>query len=193
MARQYKANRARGTRKSKYATKYELGFALPKIKDFRGIDQYVEEFVKLNKKETQEAYQKHLESISRVGGEKAVSRFKKSFPSVKAYVKSQFKTAIETSEKQRFSLKIVKEVAGKVLAPTSLKQMNHILNLISRDEDFYEEFRFRANEEIDVNRLLYTKDNTYRYTTKSGKVIKFAFLEYGSPSRLEFFGEEENE
>ena len=51
MARQYKANRARGTRKSKYATKYELGFALPKIKDFRGVDQYLKEFVRLNKKE----------------------------------------------------------------------------------------------------------------------------------------------
>lgn len=187
MARQYKANRARGTRKSKYATKYELGFALPKIKDFRGVDQYLKEFVKLNEKEVREAYQRHIEAASRVGGEMAVKRFRERFPTMVSYLKSRF-----TSEQTKnFTVKNVRAVISAQLAPTSLKQMSHILNLISRDEDFYEELKFRANEEIDVNRLLYTKDNTYRYTTKSGKVIKFAFLEYGSPSVLEFFGDDD--
>ena len=189
MARQYKANRARGTRKSKYATKYELGFALPKIKDFRGVDQYLKEFVRLNKKEVEEAYQRQLETVSRIGGEAGVARYKQLHPTLTSFVKHQF----TKKQTRNLTVKNVKSVISNILAPTSLKQMSHILNLISRDEDFYEELRFRANEEIDVNRLLYTKDSTYRYTTKSGKVIKFAFLEYGSPSRLEFFGEEENE
>ena len=189
MARKYKANRARGTRKSKYATKYELGFALPKIKDFRGVDQYLEEFVRLNEKEVREAYQRQLETVSRVGGEAGVARYRKLHPTITSFVKHQF----TKGQIKNFTVKNVKSVVSNILAPTSLKQMSHILNLISRDEDFYEELRFRANEEIDVNRLLYTKDNTYRYTTKSGKIIKFAFLEYGSPSRLEFFGDEKDE
>lgn len=189
MARKYKANRARGTRKSTYATKYELGLALPKIKAFRGVDQYIKEFVRLNKKEIEKAYQKDLEKSSRITGEAGVAKFKKSYPTLESFVKSRLKK----EEIKNFSVKAIRAVVTDVLAPTSLKQMSHILNLISKDPDFYEEFRFRANEDIDVNRLLYTRDNTYRYTTKSGKVIKFAFLEYGSPSRLEFFGEDRDE
>lgn len=188
MSRKYKANRARGTRQSKYATKYELGFALPKIKDFRGVDQYIKEFIRLNEKEVKEAYKRKLDKVSIVTGEEGVTRFKQFHPTLESFVKGQF----TKNQIKNFSVKTVRSVVSNILAPTSLKQMKHLLNLISRDEDFYEEFKLRANEEIDVNRIIYTKDNTYRYTTKTGKIIKFMYLDY-SPTRLVFFGEEKDE
>lgn len=178
MARVYKKNRARGTRKSSYRRKFELGFELPKVKN-KTVGQYTKELYELNKELIDRAYNEMIEAARKVGGENAAEHAKTQFPTAKEFVKSQFGKNIPTIKK-------TKKIINLVLAPVSVKQMAHILDLVASDAGFYEELKLRANEELNFNRFTYSGDNVYSYTNKEGKIIRFAFIKYGSPSVLEF-------
>lgn len=179
--------------RGKYVKKTFLGYTLPKAREFRSPEAFLNEFISLNKAQLKERYVEDLETAKNYGAE---ANFRKTYPSLEKYVKSRFSERslqLASREKSGFSItKLVKEQIETVFASISVRQANHIWNLIKSDYDFYEEFLFRINEKVDPNRLEYTKDNTYRYTTRRGKIIRFKFRKY-SPSILEFFDESNDE
>ena len=61
MARQYKKNRARGSRAETYAEKVYLGYSLPKLSDYTTKEEYMEEFIKRNREEPEKSLKKQLD------------------------------------------------------------------------------------------------------------------------------------
>ena len=86
MARQYKKNRARGSRAATYADKIYLGYSLPKLSDYTTKEEYIKEFIKRNKDELEKSLKKQLDEAYRAGGEVALTRAKTQFPNIKVYV-----------------------------------------------------------------------------------------------------------
>ena len=192
MARKYKANRLRGSRKSSYATKFLLGYTIPKRKDFKNDEAYLEEFIRLNRENLEASFDRDMKAAYKSGGEATLMRFQQSTPTVKSYVKKFFTDKEPNGKvKIRFTQKELKNVIKLKFASMSQKQSQHLADLMSSNEDFMEELVMRIQEDdpdekFDYQRLVYTGDNTYRYTKKNGKTIKFRFRSY-SPAIMEFF------
>lgn len=192
MARKYKANRLRGSRKSSYATKIVLGFTIPKKKDFKNDEEYLEEYIRLNRENLEASFDREMKEAYKVGGEATLLRFQRSTPTVKSYVRKFFtektpsgKTKIVVPQKELIG------VTKRKFASLKEKQSRHLADLMASNEDFMEELVMRIQEDdpderFNYQRLVYTGDNTYRYTKKNGKTIKFRFRNY-SPAILEFF------
>lgn len=192
MARKYKANRLRGSRKSSYATKFLLGYTIPKKANFKSDEDYLEEFIRLNRERLEATYDREMKNAYRVGGEQTLARFQQAHPTVKSYVKKFF-TEKTPSGRARIQVtqRELKNLIKLKFALMSDKQSQHLADLMSSNEDFMEELVMRIQEDnpdekFDYQRLTYTGDNTYRYTKKNGKTIKFRFRNY-SPAILEFF------
>lgn len=192
MARKYKANRLRGSRKSSYATKIVLGYTIPKKKDFKNDEDYLEEFIRLNRENLEASYDREMKAAYKSGGEEKLMRFQQANPTVKSYVKRSF---TERTPSGKVKIRVTqKELIGTVkrrYASLKEKQSQHLADLMASNEAFMEELVMRIqeddpDEQFDYQRLVYTGDNTYRYTKKNGKTIKFRFRNY-SPAILKFF------
>lgn len=186
MARQYKKNRARGSRAATYAEKIYLGYSLPKIGDYTTKDEYIKEFIKRNKEALEESLKRQLDEAYKAGGEAALTRAKTQFPNIKVYVTKTLGTG-------RITQKRVKSLVSAKYAHVSDKQTLHLEDLMLADEDFWQELIFRIKqinpkETFKHTRLSYTGDSTFRYTTNDGSIIIFRFKSY-SPAVLEFISD----
>lgn len=182
MARKYKKNRARGTRKAQYKETVVAGFVIPKKPTKGGKEEYLKQFVERNKVMLEKSYSEEYRHIEASGFGK---QFKEKYPTVKEYVKHFF-------GKDRITKKLLVRAVETKFASLTYRQSMHIYNLLKSNEDFLEELQFKAGEKIEANRLGYTGDNVFTYVTASGKTIKFRFTDY-SPSILVFLDEEDNE
>ena len=182
MARQYKKNRARGTRKSQYKETVVAGFVIPKQPKKGGKEAYLTQFVERNREMLEKSYQEEFRHIEASG---FGQQFKAKYPTIKDYVKKFF-------GKDRITKKLLVRAVETKFAQLSYRQALHIYNLLKSNEDFLEELQFKAGEKIEPNRLGYTGDSIFTYATSSGKTIKFQFTDY-SPSILIFIDEDEDE
>lgn len=185
MARQYKKNRARGSRQSTYTKKIFLGYKLPKLTEVKTKEDYIKSFIKQNKEELEYTYEKRLNEAYKVGGAKIYAKRKAQIPDIETMVDQLFRA-------KDLSIKNVKAIIESNLANISILQSSHIGDLLMSDDAFYEELMFRIKsinpkEEFDPKRLSYNGDGVYSYTTKSGIIIRFRFRSY-SPAILEFVG-----
>ena len=186
MARQYKKNRARGSRAATYAEKVYLGYSLPKIGDYATKDEYIKEFIKRNREELEKSLKKQLDEAYKAGGEVALTRAKTQFPNIKVFVTKTLGTG-------RITQKRVKSLISAKYANVSDKQALHIEDLMLADDSFWQELVFRIKEinpreSFKHTRLSYTGDSTFIYTTIDGHIIRFRFTSY-SPAILEFIGD----
>ena len=186
MARQYKKNRARGSRAETYAEKIYLGYSLPKLSDYTTKEEYIKEFIKRNREELEKSLKKQLDEAYKAGGEEALTRAKIQFPNIKVFV-------TKTLGKNRITQKRVKSLISAKYANVSDKQALHIEDLMLADDSFWQELIFRIKEinpkeSFKHTRLSYTGNSTYKYTTIDGSIIRFRFTSY-SPAVLEFIGD----
>lgn len=186
MARQYKKNRARGSRAATYAEKIYLGHSLPKLSDYTTKEEYINEFIKRNKEELEKSLKKQLDEAYRAGGEVALERAKAQFPNIKTFV-------TKLVGKKRISQKSVKGLISAKFSNFSDKQTLHLEDLMLADDSFWQELVFRIKEinpreSFKHTRLSYTGDSTFVYTMIDGHIIRFRFTSY-SPAVLEFIGD----
>ena len=186
MARQYKKNRARGSRAETYAEKVYLGYSLPKISDYTTKDEYIKEFIKRNREELEKSLKKQLDEAYKAGGEVALTRAKTQFPNIKVFVTKTLGTG-------RITQKRVKSLISAKYSNVSDKQALHIEDLMLADDSFWQELIFRIKEinpreSFKHTRLSYTGNSTFIYTTIDGHIIRFRFTSY-SPAVLEFIGD----
>lgn len=186
MARQYKKNRARGSRAATYAEKIYLGYSLPKLSDYTTKEEYIKEFIKRNKDELEKSLKKQLDEAYRAGGEVALERAKVQFPNIKTFV-------TKLIGEKRISQKSVKGLISAKLSNFSDKQALHLEDLMMADDSFWQELVFRIKEinpreSFKHTRLSYTGDSTFIYTTIDGHIIRFRYTSY-SPAVLEFIGD----
>ena len=182
MARKYKKNRERGTRKSQYRETVVAGFVIPKRPAKGGKEEYLKQFTERNIGMLEKSYAEEYRHIQASG---FGQQFKAKYPTVKEYVRHFF-------GKDKITKKLLMHAVETKFASLTYKQSMHIYNLLKSNEDFLEELQLKAGESIEANRLGYTGDSVFTYITASGKTIKFRFTDY-SPAILEFLDEDENE
>lgn len=174
----YKENRARGTRKSTYKKEVRIGqFIIPE-RGKKSNKAYLEEFIQKNKTPLKFAYERELD----VEGE----AFRKKNPNVETYVKRYFSEELKT----HLSKRALRESVGYKFAPLSQRQAMHIADLISKNEEFFQELQMEINDEFDWNNLSYVGNNVFTYTTPDGRVLRFAFSDY-SGSQLRWISKGE--
>ena len=66
----------------------------------------------------------------------------------------------------------------------------HIADLISKNEEFFQELQMEINDEFDWNNLSYVGNNVVTYTTPDGRVLRFALSDY-SGSQLRWISKGE--
>lgn len=186
MSRQYKKNRARGSRATTYAESIYLGYSLPKVSDYTTKEAYIEEFIKRNKEGLEQSLKETYDDFYKIGGEEALTKVKTRFPNIKVYT-------IKTLGKGRITQKRVKSVISAKYVHVSDRQTLHLEDLMLANDDFWQELIFRIKEinpreSFKHTRLSYTGDSTFRYTTIDGSIIRFRFKSY-SPAVLEFIGD----
>lgn len=186
MARQYKKNRARGSRAATYADKIYLGYSLPKLSDYTTKEEYIKEFIKRNREELEKSLKKKLDEAYKIGGEEALTKVQKQFPNIKTFVTNLI-------GEKRITQKSVKFLVEARLSNFSDKQALHLEDLMMADDSFWQELVFRIKEinpreSFKHTRLSYTGDSTFIYTTIDGHIIRFRFTSY-SPAILEFIGD----
>lgn len=182
MARKYKKNRDRGTRKSQYRETLIAGFVIPKRPAKGGRKEYLRQFILKNEAILERSYSEEYMHIDKSGFGR---EFKAKYPTVKEYVERFF-------GKDRITKKLLIHAVETKFALLSYKQTMHIYNMLKTDESNFEQLQIKANEKIDPKRLSYAGDNVFIYTTLSGKTIKFRFTDY-SPAQIEFLDEDDNE
>lgn len=196
MARKYKKNRERGTRARQYKLKKYLGYILPRASEYNTLGEYVDRFIEINRDELENAYNRDLRRISKsknvANPAQAVSNFQRVNPDLRTYVLNQFQEGVgkDVSQKKTIKVRDVKMRISAKFAKQTERQIQHTVDLITKDESFMEDFFYAleevaADEEFNPNALSYTGNDTFSYIAKNGAIIRFRYKTKKSPISFE--------
>ena len=195
MARKYKKNRERGTRSRQYKLKKYLGYILPRASEFGTLGEYVDRFIEINRDELENAYNRDLRRISKsknvANPAQAVSNFQRVNPDLRTYVLNQFQEGEkDVSKKKTIKVSDVKMRISAKFAKQTERQIQHTVDLITKDESFMEDFFYAleevaTDEEFNPNALSYTGNDTFSYIARNGAIMRFRYKTKKSPISCE--------
>ena len=152
------------------------GFTITK-RGRQSKEAYFEQLYKANKTKLNADYARAEEKYSKLGDE-PLKQFRRQYKSAEAYFKAQVESLYERMPniKLRSALKEYAETAS--LSGAQLYARNAIKALQNSFPDDWKKFTAllkAEKEKLDINKVEYIGDSTYRYVTNSGVEIFFRF------------------
>lgn len=169
-------------KKRKVGGTYKVGFYSVK-KNLQEKDEeiYLQRMYKKNKKLFQQAYKAARKMAEKAEDEKAVARFKETYPNIKVWIKAKVDSAMRTSTDVdiTFGKGVLEAIRLTFMSPVLRFKQNVIDGL--KSHGLYDDFMFYINEEFNPDRLKYADGN---YIYKNGKGKKVMIEIFNSPYEM---------